>query len=145
MGMEAGLITYRGAVYPWHCDHMGHMNVMYYVGKFDQATWCFFARLGLSPSHLRKAGRGMAAVEQRISYRAELHAGDVVTVRTKLVECRDKSIRFVHEMMNDETGELAAVTELTGVHMDTEARRAVAFSDDIRVVIESFGNGGDRK
>jgi acyl-CoA thioester hydrolase len=27
--------TYRGAVYPWHCDHMGHMNVMWYVGKFD--------------------------------------------------------------------------------------------------------------
>ncbi|MDP3760216.1 MAG: hypothetical protein Q8R01_06840 [Ramlibacter sp.] len=22
---EAG-ITYRGAVYPWHCDHVGHMN-----------------------------------------------------------------------------------------------------------------------
>ena len=22
------LITYRGMVYPWHCDHIGHMNVM---------------------------------------------------------------------------------------------------------------------
>ncbi len=20
--------TYRGVVYPWQCDHMGHMNVM---------------------------------------------------------------------------------------------------------------------
>ena len=19
-------ITYRGTVYPWHCDHVGHMN-----------------------------------------------------------------------------------------------------------------------
>lgn len=19
-------VTYRGAVYPWHCDHIGHMN-----------------------------------------------------------------------------------------------------------------------
>jgi acyl-CoA thioesterase FadM len=32
-------------VYPWHCDHMGHMNVMWYVGKFDEATWIFFARI----------------------------------------------------------------------------------------------------
>jgi acyl-CoA thioesterase FadM len=31
--------TYRGTVYPWHCDHIGHMNVMWYVGKFDEATW----------------------------------------------------------------------------------------------------------
>jgi hypothetical protein len=32
-------ITYRGVVHPWHCDHMGHMNGMWYVGKFDEATW----------------------------------------------------------------------------------------------------------
>lgn len=29
-------ITYRGVVYPWQCDHMGHMNAMWYVGKFDE-------------------------------------------------------------------------------------------------------------
>ena len=29
-------ITYRGVVYPWQCDHMGHMNVMWYAGKFDE-------------------------------------------------------------------------------------------------------------
>jgi hypothetical protein len=24
------ILTYRGVVYPWQCDHMGHMNVMWY-------------------------------------------------------------------------------------------------------------------
>ena len=33
------IVTYRGTVFPWHCDHMGHMNVMWYTGKFDEATW----------------------------------------------------------------------------------------------------------
>src|SRR5512144_1908700 len=61
-------ITYRGTIYPWHCDHVGHMNVMWYVGKFDEATWHFFNLLGLSPTFLRTAKRGMAAVEQHISY-----------------------------------------------------------------------------
>jgi len=32
-------ITYRGGVYPWHSDHMGHMNVIGYVGKFDEASY----------------------------------------------------------------------------------------------------------
>jgi acyl-CoA thioester hydrolase len=32
---EQGALTTRGTVYPWRCDHMGHMNVMWYVGKFD--------------------------------------------------------------------------------------------------------------
>ena len=65
------MLTYRGTVYPWHCDHMGHMNVMWYVGKFDEATWQFFHAVGLSPSLLRERWRGMAAVEQRISYARE--------------------------------------------------------------------------
>ncbi len=58
------LVTYRGAVYPWRCDHVGHMNVMWYVGKFDEATWQFFDALGLTPHYLRMAKRGMAAAGQ---------------------------------------------------------------------------------
>ena len=53
--------TYRGTVYPWQCDHVGHMNIMWYVGKFDEANWNLFARLGLTPTYLRESGRGMAA------------------------------------------------------------------------------------
>jgi acyl-CoA thioester hydrolase len=59
--------TYRGTVYPWQCDHVGHMNIMWYVGKFDEANWNLFARLGLTPSYLRESGRGMAAVQQNIA------------------------------------------------------------------------------
>jgi acyl-CoA thioester hydrolase len=125
-------VTYRGAVYPWHCDHVGHMNVMWYVGKFDEATWNFFAQVGLTPAYLRDAGRGMAAVQQNITYKRELLAGDVVEVSTSLREIGNKSIRFVHEMRNAATGEVAAVCELTGVHLDRQARKSVAFTDAIR-------------
>jgi acyl-CoA thioester hydrolase len=125
-------VTYRGAVYPWHCDHVGHMNVMWYVGKFDEATWNFFAQLGLTPAYLRDAGRGMAAVQQNITYKRELLAGDVVEVSTSLREIGNRSIRFVHEMRNAATGEVAAICELTGVHLDRQARKSVAFADTIR-------------
>lgn len=129
--MEGLFETYRGTVYPWHCDHVGHMNVMWYVGKFDEATWQLFAALGITPAYLRGHGRGMAAVDQRIRYLRELVAGDVVSVRSGLVEVRERVIRFVHEMRNAVTGEVCATTLLTGVHMDTTARRACAFPDDI--------------
>jgi acyl-CoA thioester hydrolase len=124
--------TYRGTVYPWQCDHIGHMNIMWYVGKFDEANWNFFARLGLTPSYLRDSGRGMAAVQQNISYERELLAGDIVEIRSKLLEVRDKSIRFVHEMRNAETGEIAATCEITGVHMDRKARKSTSFATAIR-------------
>ena len=130
--MAEMLTTYRGAVYPWQCDHMGHMNVMWYVGKFDEATWQLFSTLGLTQSRLRNEGAGMAAVEQRIEYKRELRAGDVVTVRSGVLEVEDKSILFTHEMRNDETGDVAATTVIVGVHFDTNARKARVLPADVR-------------
>jgi acyl-CoA thioester hydrolase len=124
-------LTYRGTVYPWHCDHVGHMNVMWYVGKFDEATWNFFAELGLPPGYFRQHHCGMAAVQQNITYKRELMAGDSVFVMTGLIEMRGKVLRFTHEMMNNETGEMAAMCELTGVHMDRKTRKASPFPADI--------------
>ncbi len=124
-------ITYRGVVYPWQCDHMGHMNVMFYVGKFDEATWNLFFQLGLTPSLLREQNRGMAAVEQNITYKTELVAGDVVTIRSGVVEIKDKVVRFYHEMRNEENGQIAATTTLTAVHIDTRARKSCRFPEQV--------------
>lgn len=125
-------ITYKGVVYPWQCDQMGHMNVMWYTGKFDEATWNLLAELGITRSYLTDQQRGMAAVQQNTSYRQELLAGDVVEVRSQVLEVRDKVIRFQHEMRNLETGKIVAVTELTGVHMDTHKRKACSIPEPIR-------------
>src|SRR6201997_1319678 len=124
--------TYRGTVYPWQCDHVGHMNIMWYVGKFDEANWNFFARLGLTPTYLRESGRGMAGVQQNIAYKRELFAGDIVEVKSRLLELRDKSIRFLHEMRNAETGEIAATCEITAVHLDRQAHKSIPFPPAIR-------------
>jgi acyl-CoA thioester hydrolase len=113
--MPEPLITYRGTVYPWHCDHMGHMNVMWYVGKFDEGTWHILAKAGATPSRMQSEGFGLVAVEQHIEYKRELCAGDLVTVRSSILEMREKSIHFGHEMTNDQTGEVAATMVIVGV------------------------------
>ena len=86
--MTTTLLTYRGTVHQWQCDHMGHMNVMWYVGKFDEATWNLAAMMGMTAQYLKDAKRGMAAVDQRIAYRREALPGDVVTIRTAIIEVR---------------------------------------------------------
>lgn len=125
--MSQTILTYRGAVYPWHCDHMGHMNVMHYVGKFDEATWNLFNTIGLTRKAMADAHRGMAAVDQHITYERELPVGAVVSVNSQLKEVREKLIVFEHVMTNDETGVVAARTTLKAVHLDLTLRRAVAF------------------
>src|SRR5438067_9540234 len=94
-------ITYRGVVYPSQCDHMGHMNVTWYVGKFDEATWQLFAAVGLTRSFLRAHDAAMAGVQQNIAYRRELYAGETITVRSGVLELREKAIRFCQELRHD--------------------------------------------
>jgi acyl-CoA thioester hydrolase len=138
------MITYRGTVYPWQCDHMGHMNVMWYAGKFDEASWQLLSSLGLTSSRFRNEGTAMAAVEQHIQYKRELHPGDIVTVRSAVLEAKDKSIRFIHEMRNDETGEVAATSVLVAVHLDATVRKARSLPADVRQrAFLRIGEGSD--
>jgi acyl-CoA thioester hydrolase len=123
--------TYRGSIYPWHCDQMGHMNVMWYVGKFDEATWNLFAAMGVTTAFLKENRRGMAAVQQNITYKRELLAGDTVVVRSAFLEVREKLAKFVHEMRHGVTGELAALCVLTGVHIDADKRKSCPFPAEI--------------
>jgi acyl-CoA thioester hydrolase len=125
------ILTHRGVVYPWQCDQMGHMNVMWYVGKFDEATWQMFARMGLTPEFMRSSQCGMAAIRQEITYRRELRPGDIVSIWTAVLEMRERMIRFYHEMRDDASGEVAAATRITGVYMDLIARKARPFPQEI--------------
>jgi acyl-CoA thioester hydrolase len=134
---DAGLVTYRGVVYPAQCDHMSHLNVASYVSKFDEASWVFFCALSLTPSYLRSDRFGMAAVQQNIAYRLELFAGDVVEVRSRVLEIADKRIRFEHVMYNVERGEIAASTEITAVHLDRVAHKACPFPAAVRAKAET--------
>ena len=120
-------ITARGVVRPSHCDHMGHMNVMWYTSRFDEATWHLFQHLGITPSYIRENRRGMAGVQQDTRYMHELFAGDLITIRSRVLEIREKVIQFYHEMRNEETQAVVATTTLTAVHLNRKTRKSCPF------------------
>ena len=120
--MYTPIETYRGFVYPWVVDHVGHMNVQFYTARFDEATWQFLAQLGLTPSFLKRNQRGAVAVDQHTQYKREVLAGSLLHVTTELLALGRTSIRFVHRMYDSETDEEVATTELVGVYFDTAIR-----------------------
>ena len=103
------------------------MNVIWYVGKFDEATW--------NSTYFAEQHRGMAAVRQNITYKQELLAGNIVEVRSRALEIGDKSLCLLDEMWNAETQELSASCELTVVHMDRRERKALSFPEPLRVAV----------
>lgn len=130
-------LTYKGTIYPWQCDHVGHMNVMWYTGKFDEATWNLFAELGLTPSFFREQHRGMAGVQINTTYKQELMAGDVIEIHSRVLEVREKVIRFRHEMRNVEMKTVAAISELTAVYLDRQTRKSCVFPPEVRAAAEA--------
>lgn len=124
--------TYRGFVYPWTMDHVGHMNVQFYTAKFDEATWHFLARLGLTPRFMKESGTGAVAVDQHVQYTREVLAGSLLHATSELLELGRTSIRFRHRMFDSETGEEVAVAEYVGVYFDTEQRVSVELPEFLR-------------
>jgi len=124
--------TARGTLHEWQRDHMGHINVRAYMEKFEEACWQFYAIIGLPASLLRSGEVHLAAVQQNISYRKELYPGDTVAVRTGVLEMREKVLRFIHELVNTETGEVSATCEFTIVCLDPKARKSRPFPDEVR-------------
>ena len=116
---------------------MGHVNVAAYGAKFDEANWVFFCRIGLTPSYLRDDRFGMAGVQQNFTYKQEAFAGDVIEVRSHLLEFAERRLRVRHDMHNVEHGTLVASCELTAVHLDKQAHKSCPFPDPIRATAQA--------
>ena len=48
-----------------------------------------------------------------------------------MLAVRERVIRFRHEIIHDESDEVAAISELTGVHIDQATRKVCAFPGEI--------------
>ena len=55
-----------------------------------------------------------------------------------MLELREKSLRFFHEMRNNQTDEIAAVTVLVGVQLDATTRRSCPFAEDVLVRVRTM-------
>ena len=122
--MEYGELTYKGAVYPWHCDHMNHMNVMWYAYLFDKATWRFFDSMSMSLKYCEEQGAGAFALEHHTRYMAEVRLGQTVVLRTRVISRTQKRFHFMHFMTIENGDRLAATAEFVGMHIDRTTRRS---------------------
>ena len=117
-------IINRATVKEEYLDLMRHMNVVWYMYLFDQATWPLFAMTGMDVQYYEKNMAGNAALEQHTRYLAELQLGTPAIVRSRLLGRSAKLTHFMHFMVNEDSRVLAATTELIGIHLDRVERRS---------------------
>ena len=116
--------TYRGTVLPNEIDQLGHMNVAYYLTKFSDSCWHLMSQAGFSTSYIRNEKKAMASVENIIKYKAEALNGDLIHIKSHILEVKDKIITSMHIMYNSETNVELATCEIIQVHMDLQQRKS---------------------
>jgi len=135
--MSGYIETFRGVVYPWHCDHQGHMNTMHYVGMFDQAFWHHMSALGFTRAYMDRMRGGFVDVRDTIEYKAEQGVGSLLVIESGLLKIGNTSMTALHRMRNVETGELAATSEKVSVYFDLEARSKAPLPGELRANMEA--------
>lgn len=64
--------------------------------------------------------------------------GPYWTFKTRLVEVKAKTLRYLHTMRNSETGEDVATMELLVAYIDTAARKAVALPEAVQAKAQAW-------
>jgi len=129
--------THRAVVFPWHCDHMGHMNVRWYAHAFDDAGFHLWSQIGLSHATLGKRGVATVIARTETDFKHEASAGELLVVRSAFTRLGTKSLTMSQRMTNAETGALCATQEAVEVFFDLKTRAAIPIPADIRAKLEA--------
>ena len=116
--------TYLGRVSERKCDHLGHMNVQFYVARVSDAAWHVMASIGITPAFIRERRQAPAAVRQEISYLKEALAGDILRMDSGVLEASDRKLTFFHRLTQVETEQVVMTSKVFTVNMDLDARRS---------------------
>jgi acyl-CoA thioester hydrolase len=129
-------ILHRETVQPDWIDYNGHMNLAYYVLVFDHATDALQDVVGLDAAYRRATGGSIFVVEAHLTYDSEVHLGEEMRVRPRVLDVDEKRLHLFHEMFAGDDGRLAATNELMILHVDLKSRRAAPFPASILAHLE---------
>ena len=115
--------TARDAVKPAEVDAFGRLALSAAVHRFSAANGHAVAGLGLTPRYMREANRGFSTFEFQLDFESGVRVGDPLVVRSAPTHVGNSSMRILHVMTNERSGERVATLEQSGVHLDLDARR----------------------
>jgi acyl-CoA thioester hydrolase len=102
MPPDPWLETYRGTVFRWEVDHNDHFTVAYYLARIADAGRALLHALGAAPA---------PTVDCFINYRRELRTGDVMHVKTGVIETDGASVLLGHKLFDSASDELCTTVE----------------------------------
>lgn len=137
---ERYIETLRMMTQAWQCDHLGHVNVSFYMGWIGDAAFAVAAMHGWPREQMMAEQAGVAAVKAEVDYQAELRGGDMVRMESTVESIAERKIVFRHRLIRVGDEKPAMSARLTGVCIDLVQRRSRPFPPSfVARITESFG------
>jgi carnitine 3-dehydrogenase len=119
-------------------DYNGHMNESRYGQVFSDAGDVVMKMVGADADYIA-GGLSYFTVSNDIGYLKETHLGDVIHVRTQVLEARGKKLRMYHEMIRTADNELLATCKQLLLHVSLETRRTCEPEGEVLAKITALG------
>ena len=120
----------------YECDPLGHVNHAVYLHYFEVGRLDAMAQAGLPFAEVLKQGYAVVATEVFVQYKAPAFSDDVLEVQSCITRFRGAHMLWQQELYRRSSGELLALTEVTGAFTLADGR-PVRIPPAMRALLEA--------
>ena len=126
-------ISCKSAVNTWDldCDEVG--SSQFKIGCVSDAATHLFTYCGADFNWRNEYDIGSAALDYSVRYFKDAPLGMAVTMHTNFTKIGNKSLKFIHHMVDDSTGDVIMDIEIVAVLFDLQKRKSIVVPEEFRV------------
>ena len=126
-------ISCKSAVNTWDLDHEAVGSSQFKIGCVSDAATHLFTYCGADFNWRNEYDIGSAALDYSVRYFKDAPLGMAVTMHTNFTKIGNKSLKFIHHMVDDSTGDVIMDIEIVAVLFDLKKRKSMVVPEDFRV------------
>ena len=126
-------ISCKSAVNTWDLDHEAVGSSQFKIGCVSDAATHLFTYCGADFNWRNEYDIGSAALDYSVRYFKDAPLGMAVTMHTNFTKIGNKSLKFIHHMVDDSTGKVIMDIEIVAVLFDLQKRKSIVVPEEFRV------------
>ena len=125
-------ISNKSAVNTWDLDYEEMGSSQFKIGCISDAATHLFTYCGADFNWRNEYDIGSAALDYSVRYFKDAPLGMAVTMHTNFTKIGNKSLKFIHHMVDDSTGDVIMDIEVVAVLFDLKKRKSMFVPEDFR-------------
>ena len=126
-------ISCKKAVNTWDLNHDLMGSSQFKIGCVSDAATHLFTYCGADFNWRNEYDIGSAALDYSVRYYKDAPLGMAVTMYTNFTKIGNKSLKFIHHMVDDSTGNVIMDIEIVAVLFDLKKRKSMVVPEEFRV------------